>query len=170
MRNSNKPNVETFYQFKALAINGDEISMNEYKGKVILVVNSASKCAFTDQYEGLQKLYLKHKDSGFVILGFPSNQFANQEPSSNDEINSFCTLNYGVDFPMFGKIDVNGADEHPLYSYLKEAKPGFMGKSIKWNFTKFLINRRGEVVQRFAPTTKPFKLEGEIINLLKERR
>ncbi len=157
-----------FYDFSATDINGKEISMSEYKGKVVIVVNVASKCGFTPQYEGLQELYQKYDKDGLVILGFPSNQFANQEPGSNEDIKEFCTLNYGVSFPMFSKIDVNGNDAHPLYVFLKAQQSGFPGDAIKWNFTKFLIDKEGNVVERYASSTKPKSMEEEIVKLLKK--
>ena len=140
-------------------LNGVEQDLSEYVGKVVLVVNTASKCGFTYQYEGLESMYNAYKDKGLVILGFPCNQFGKQEQGSEAEIGAFCQKNYGVSFPMFSKIEVNGDDAAPLYQALKTAAPGLMGtKAIKWNFTKFLINRQGEVVRRYAPTTKPEEL------------
>lgn len=157
----------SIYDFKATLINGKEIALSEYRDHVLLIVNTASKCGFTDQYEGLEALYDEYKKRGLVILGFPSNQFANQEPGSNEEIASFCQLNYGVSFPMFAKIDVNGDQAHPLYRYLKAAAKGTLGTEvIKWNFTKFLIDRNGAVVERYAPSTRPESLRGEIEKLL----
>jgi len=158
---------QSFYDFSAKSITGKDISMSDYKGKVVVVVNVASKCGFTPQYEGLQELYQNHKEEGLVILGFPSNQFANQEPGSNEDIADFCTLNYGVTFPMFSKIDVNGKDAHPLYQFMKSQQSGFPGDAIKWNFTKFLIDKEGNVVERFASTTKPESMEKDILRLLK---
>ena len=140
-------------------LNGVEQDLSEYAGKVVLVVNTASKCGFTYQYEGLESMYNAYKDKGLIILGFPCNQFGKQEQGSEAEIGAFCQKNYGVSFPMFSKIEVNGDDAAPLYQALKTAAPGLMGtKAIKWNFTKFLINRQGEVVRRYAPTTKPEEL------------
>ncbi len=161
-------NSKTFYDYSATSIDGKDISMSEYKGKVIVIVNVASKCGFTPQYEGLQALYEKYEKEGLVILGFPSNQFANQEPASNEDIQEFCTLNYGVTFPMFSKIDVNGDNAHPLYVYLKSQQSGFPGDSIKWNFTKFLVDRKGKVVERYASTKKPESMEEDIVKLLGE--
>lgn len=149
----------SFYEFSAQTLQGKEKRMEEYKGKIVLVVNTASKCGLTPQYEGLEKLYQKYKDKGFVILGFPCNQFANQEPGDEKSISEGCLVNYGVSFPMFSKIDVNGTDAHPLYKYLKAEKKGVMGSRIKWNFTKFLINGEGKPVKRFSPLTKPEKIE-----------
>jgi len=148
-----------FYGFKAKNIQGKEISMDSYKGKTILVVNTASKCGLTPQYEGLEKLYKKYKDKGFVILGFPCNQFANQEPDDEKSISEGCLLNYGVSFPMFAKIDVNGENAHEIYKFLKQELHGLFGSKIKWNFTKFLINKNGKPIKRFAPITKPEKID-----------
>lgn len=155
------------YEFKATGINGVEHALENYSGKVLLIVNTASKCGFTPQFEGLEKLYEKYKDQGLVILGFPCNQFGKQDPGNNDEISEFCQLNYGVSFPMFAKIDVNGDDTHPLFSHLKSEAKGIAGtESIKWNFTKFLVGRDGQVIKRFAPKDKPAQIEKEIANLL----
>lgn len=157
-----------FYTIEAKTIDGDTQSLSSYQGKVVLVVNVASKCGFTYQYEGLEKLYKTYKDKGFVVLGFPSNQFSNQEPGNEEEIKKFCSLTYDVTFPLFSKIDVNGANEHPLYTYLKQEQSGFFGsRDIKWNFTKFLISKEGRVVDRFAPTTNPASIETSIKELLK---
>lgn len=156
-----------FYDFSAKNINGEEVSMREYKGKVLLVVNTASKCGLTPQFEELESLYKEYKDKGFEILGFPCNQFAKQDPGSNKEIGQFCLINYGVTFNMFEKIDVNGPTAHPIYKYLKNEAKGFLSKEIKWNFSKFLIDGDGKVVKRYSPTTKPSKLKEDIENLLK---
>ncbi|MDR3652501.1 MAG: glutathione peroxidase [Paludibacter sp.] len=158
-----------FYQFKAKSLQGKEISMKEYAGKVVLVVNTASKCGFTPQYEGLEKLYKEYKDKGLVILGFPCNQFASQEPGSAEEISKFCTLKYGVSFPMFMKIDVNGENADPLYKYLKTSLHGTLGDEIKWNFTKFLLDRKGNPIKRYAPTTRPEDITNDILKLLSEK-
>ena len=159
--------MSDFYALKATSLQGQEIEMSSYKGKTVLIVNTASKCGFTYQYEGLQQLYNKYKDQGLVVLGFPCNQFGQQEKGNSDEISEFCQLNYGVDFQMFEKVDVNGENEHPIYSYLKQQKSGFLGsKNIKWNFTKFLINKQGQVIKRFGSTTKPEKLESTLSKLL----
>ncbi|WP_321346050.1 glutathione peroxidase [uncultured Draconibacterium sp.] len=155
-----------FYQFKATSLQGKEVAMDNYKGKTVLVVNTASKCGLTPQFEGLEKLYKDYKDKGLVILGFPCNQFANQEPGDEKSIAEGCLLNYGVTFPMFSKIDVNGDNAHPIYKYLKKELGGTLGSKIKWNFTKFLIDAEGNPVKRFAPTTKPEKLESHISKLL----
>jgi glutathione peroxidase len=151
------------YDFSAKGIDGAERPLQNYKGEVLLVVNVASKCGFTPQYTGLEELYKKYHARGFEVLGFPCNQFGSQEPGNEAEIQSFCTLDYGVTFPMFAKVDVNGANAHPLYKYLKGEKPGILGtEGIKWNFTKFLVDRKGEVVKRFAPTDKPEDLGKDI--------
>ncbi len=146
---------QKFHQFSAKSLQGKEIAMDNYKGKTVLVVNTASKCGLTPQYEGLENLYKKHKDKGLVILGFPCNQFGNQEPGDEKSISEGCLVNYGVTFPMFAKIDVNGKDAHPIYKYLKKELCGFLGGKIKWNFTKFLIDKDGKPVKRFAPTLAP---------------
>ena len=157
-----------FYDFKAKTLQGKEIGMDTFKGKTVLVVNTASKCGLTPQFEGLEALYRKHQDKGLVILGFPSNQFANQEPGDEKSIAEGCLLNYGVTFPMFSKIDVNGDDAHPLYKYLKSELPGVFSNKIKWNFTKFLVDADGKPVKRFSPTTKPEKIDAYLEkNILK---
>ena len=153
---------DNFYQFTARSLQGKEISMETYKGKVVLVVNTASKCGLTPQYEGLENLYEKYKDQGLVILGFPCNQFGKQEPGTEKEISEGCLINYGVSFPMFSKTEVNGENAHPIYKYLKNRLPGVFGKNIKWNFAKFLIDRNGKPVKRFSPTTIPEKLVKDI--------
>lgn len=154
------------YDFTVLDAKKQPVSLDIYKGKVLLVVNTATGCGFTPQYEGLEALYSKYKDKGLVILDFPCNQFANQAPGTEEEIVSFCQLKYNVSFPQFAKIKVNGDDADPLYKYLKEQKGGVLGKAIKWNFTKFLIDREGNVVDRYAPTTKPEDIEKDILKLL----
>ena len=160
----------TFYAYKAIDIKGVEHTMSEYRGKVILVVNVASKCGFTPQYEGLQKLYETYENQGLEILGFPSNQFRKQEPGTHAEIQNFCKINYGVTFPLFAKIDVNGDSTHPLYVFLKQEATGFLStESIKWNFTKFLIDAKGNVLKRYGSSTKPNEIE-EDIKILLERR
>ncbi|SEN65649.1 glutathione peroxidase [Lihuaxuella thermophila] len=158
----------SIYTFSARTISGEEKSLSDYKGKVVLVVNTASKCGFTPQYKELQKLYETYHAQGFEVLGFPCDQFANQEFESNEEIQHFCKLNYGVTFPLFSKVDVKGENAHPLFKYLTANAPGFLSKEIKWNFTKFLVNKQGEVVKRYSPTTKPEKLQKEIEKLLAE--
>ncbi len=156
----------TIYDFEVITIDGKKISMNHYKGKVLLIVNVASKCGFTPQYEGLEELYKAYKEQNFMVLGFPCNQFSNQEPEDNAKIESFCSLTYGVTFDMFSKIEVNGENTHPLYKYLKKEASGFLGtQSIKWNFTKFLVNKEGKVVERFASVTKPQELKNNIEKL-----
>ncbi|NLZ15010.1 MAG: glutathione peroxidase [Thermotogaceae bacterium] len=157
-----------FYDYSARKMNGREVKMETYKGKVVIVVNTASKCGFTPQFAELETLYKKYKDQGLAILGFPCNQFANQDPASNQEIQNFCQLNYGVSFDMFEKVDVNGPETTPLYQFLKEEAKGAFGGKIKWNFTKFLIDRKGEVIRRYAPATPPLKMEEEIKKLLAE--
>jgi len=158
---------ESIYDFTVSTIMGLPKSLAEYKGKVLLIVNTASKCGFTTQYAGLQELYKTYHDKGFEILGFPCNQFKGQEPGSNEEIQNFCQVNYGVTFPMFDKIDVNGDDAHPLYEYLKKAAPGALGlTAIKWNFTKFLVDAHGNVIKRFAPDVKPEDIAPDIEALL----
>ncbi|MFD2445960.1 glutathione peroxidase [Bacillus sp. CGMCC 1.16607] len=157
----------TIYDFEVKTIRGEVQSLKDFSGKVILIVNTASECGFTPQYEGLQKLYEKYKARGFEILGFPSNQFGAQEPGTNDEIIEFCQLNYGVTFPMYAKVDVKGENAEPLFKYLSKEAPGILGsKSIKWNFTKFLIDSNGNVIKRFASTDGPEKLEEDILHLL----
>jgi glutathione peroxidase len=148
-----------FYQLSAKSLEGKEVKMGSYEGKTVLVVNTASKCGLTPQYEGLQNMYEKYKDKGLVILGFPCNQFGNQEPGDEKSIVEGCLVNYGVSFPMFSKIDVNGENAHPIFKYLKSKLRGTLGKTIKWNFTKFLIDAAGNPVKRFSPTTKPEKIE-----------
>jgi len=156
-----------FHQFKATSLQNKEIDMENYKGKVVLVVNTASKCGLTPQYEGLEKLYKDYKDRGLVILGFPCNQFGKQEPGGAKEIAEGCLINYGVTFPMFSKIEVNGDNAHPIYKYLKSELKGTFGSRIKWNFTKFLIDKDGTPYKRFSPTTTPDKLRNHIETLLK---
>jgi glutathione peroxidase len=158
-----------FYDFTASNIYGEEVSMGDYKGKVVLVVNTASKCGLTPQFKDLEALYEEYKDSGVDILGFPCNQFANQDSGTNDEIHQFCQLNYGVTFNMFEKIEVNGANAHPLYKYLKSEAKGLLSNEIKWNFTKFLIDADGNVVKRYAPTVSPVKIKKDIEKLLNKQ-
>lgn len=155
------------YDFTVKTIRGKEQSLADYKGKVLLIVNTASKCGFTPQYKELQELYEQYRDRGFVVLGFPCNQFGHQEPGTEEEIEQFCQVNYGVTFPMFAKVDVNGENAHPLFQYLKEKASDVLGtKVIKWNFTKFLVDRNGNVVARFASQTRPSELKSEIEKLL----
>ena len=150
------------YDFKVKAQDGSDVSLADYKGKVLLIVNTATGCGFTPQYDGLQDLYEKYQAQGFEILDFPCNQFANQAPGDDGEIHSFCTGRYGITFPQFSKIDVNGKNESPLFRYLKSQKGGIMGSNVKWNFTKFLVDKNGNVIDRFAPTVTPDKIESKI--------
>ena len=159
---------KSIYDFKVKTIEGKEISLNQYKDKVLLIVNVASYCGYTKQYKGLQELYAKYNDKGFEILGFPCNQFGEQEPGTNEEIKQFCSTNYSVTFPLFDKIEVNGDNAHPLYKYLKTAKPGFLNANIKWNFTKFLIDKNGNVVDRYWTKTTPDSLTTDIEKLLNQ--
>ena len=159
--------MSELYDISARTLDGTEVSLGNYRGKVLLIVNTASKCGFTPQYEGLEQLHRDYADRGLVVLGFPCNQFGAQEPGDAAEIANFCSLTYNVSFPMFAKIDVNGENTHPLYQFLKAQKPGLLGtEGIKWNFTKFLVDRAGEVVGRYAPATKPEELRKEIEALL----
>ena len=155
--------TSTVYDFSARQIDGQEISLAEFKGKVVLIVNTASKCGFTPQFGGLEQLHTSYAGKGLAVLGFPCNQFGAQDPGSNGEIESFCQLNYGVSFPMMGKIDVNGPAAHPLYKWLASEAPGLLGsKAIKWNFTKFLIGKDGHVIRRYAPLDKPADLAKDV--------
>jgi len=155
------------YQFSAKDTLGESIELSSYKNKVLLIVNTASDCGFTPQYKGLQNLYQKHQAQGLEVLAFPCNQFKQQEKGSDEEIKQFCDLRFNIKFPLFGKIDVNGDNAHPLFNFLKTQAPGVLGsKGIKWNFTKFLINKEGEVIKRYAPTTKPEAIEADIEKLL----
>lgn len=159
--------MQDIFEIEVKTIKGETIALNSFRGKVMLIVNVASKCGFTNQYEGLEKLYTSYAAKGLVVLGFPCNQFANQEPGSEKEIMEFCSLNYGVTFPMFTKVEVNGKNAHPLYRHLKEQQPGLLGSgSIKWNFTKFLVDRNGTVVKRFAPSKQIAEIEDEMSKLL----
>ncbi|MBY4678728.1 glutathione peroxidase [Marinobacterium arenosum] len=158
--------MNAFYQFSATSLQGKPVSMTEFEGKVVLVVNTASECGFTPQYQGLQTLYDKYADQGLVILGFPCNQFGQQEPGDSRQIAEGCLVNYGVSFPMFEKVEVKGTNAHPLFQYLCRELPGLLGRTIKWNFTKFLIGRDGRPLQRFAPVTKPEALEKMLVRAL----
>jgi len=159
--------MTTAHDFSARDIDGKDVSLSAWKGKAMLIVNVASKCGFTPQYTGLEALHRKYQDKGFAVLGFPCDQFGHQEPGDEAEIKNFCSLTYDVSFPMFAKIDVNGAHAHPLYQHLKKAAPGLLGsEGIKWNFTKFLVDKEGKVVDRYAPTTKPEELAKTIESLL----
>lgn len=154
------------YDHKVKDKEGKEVSLKQYEGKVLLIVNTATGCGFTPQFDGLQNLYEKYKDQGFEILDFPCNQFGNQAPGTDEEITSFCTGRFGITFPQFAKIEVNGANEDPLYTYLKKEQGGMLGSKIKWNFTKFLVDRNGNVVDRFPPTKTPEAIDAEIAKLL----
>ncbi|MBS2211234.1 glutathione peroxidase [Carboxylicivirga mesophila] len=158
--------TNNFYQFEANSLQGKTIKMSDYKGKTVLVVNTASKCGLTPQYEGLEALYQKYKDKGLVILGFPCNQFGNQEPGDEKSISEGCLINYGVSFPMFAKVDVNGEQAHPLFKYLKSELGGLLGSKIKWNFTKFIIDANSQPIKRFAPVTKPAKIDSYLSKIL----
>lgn len=158
---------ELVYDFNAELNNGENLKLSEYKDKVLLIVNTASKCGFTPQFEGLESLYEKYKDRNFEILAFPCNQFANQEPLSDEKIVEFCSVTYNVTFPVFKKIEVNGDNAHPLYKFLTKKSPGLLGtEAIKWNFTKFLIDKKGDIYKRYAPATTPEKLESDIEKLI----
>jgi glutathione peroxidase len=162
-------NMPTAYDFDAVTLDGKPVTLQDYLGRVTLVVNTASKCGLTPQYMGLEKVYERYRDRGFAVLGFPCDQFAHQEPGDAAQIAAFCQKNYGVTFPMFSKIDVNGPKTHPLYEFLKQAAPGMLGSTaIKWNFTKFLVDRRGAVRARYAPTTKPEDIAADIESALLE--
>lgn len=158
--------MTTIYDYKVKAQDGSDVLLEDYRGKVLLIVNTATECGFTPQYDGLQDLYEKYKDQGFEILDFPSNQFGGQAPGTDDEIQSFCETNFGITFPQFSKIDVNGDNEDPLYTYLKSEQGGLLGDKIKWNFTKFLVDREGNVVGRYASTVTPEKLDEKVKELL----
>ena len=158
--------MSTIYDFTAERMDGTSQAFADYKGKVLLIVNTASKCGFTPQFEGLEALYQQYKDQGLVVIGFPCNQFGAQDPGTNDEIGAFCQKNYGVSFPMMAKVDVNGDEAHPIFAWLKNQKGGLLTDGIKWNFTKFLVDTHGRVVDRFAPTKAPQDLETDIKALL----
>ncbi|MEW1981211.1 glutathione peroxidase [Citricoccus sp. NPDC079358] len=161
--------MPTLHDFTARTVAGQAQPLSDYAGQVAVVVNTASKCGLTPQYEGLQELYAAYKDQGLVVLGFPCNQFANQEPGTDAEASEFCQLNYGVEFPMFAKVDVNGSGAHPLFAWLRQETSGLLGGAIKWNFTKFLVGRDGQVLERFAPTTEPEKMRPAIEAALSAR-
>lgn len=159
--------TNSIYDFEAKTIDGKTVSLGDWKNKALLIVNVASKCGFTPQYEGLEQLHKEYADKGFAVLGFPCNQFGAQEPGQEAEIQTFCTTNFGVSFPMFAKVDVNGDDAHPLYEYLKESLPGLLGiKAVKWNFTKFLVDKNGKPVKRYAPQDKPEDIASDVKELL----
>jgi len=164
--NSSKKQTMTFYDLKANTPDGEELPMAAYKGKVVLIVNTATKCGFAPQFKGLQDLHQKYADKGLVVIGFPCNQFRNQEPETNESMVQYCQMNHGVTFQLTQKIDVNGASTHPIFKYLKQELGGTFGSKIKWNFTKFLIDREGKPIKRFAPITKPEKIEKDILKLL----
>ena len=159
--------MTSIYQFEAELLDGKNKSFADYEGKVLLIVNTASKCGFTPQFSGLEKLYEKYKDQGFEVLGFPCNQFGGQDPGSNEQIGAYCQKNYGVNFPMFAKVDVKGPEAHILFRYLTNNSKGILGNGIKWNFTKFVIDAEGNPVKRYAPITSPLKMEQLIVSLLK---
>ena len=159
--------MTTIYDFQAEMLEGEQKNFSEYQGKVLLIVNTASQCGLTPQFEGLEQLYQDYQSKGLIILGFPCNQFAHQDPLTNEEIGGFCQRNYGVSFPMFAKVDVNGSTAHPLYQYLTAEAKGILGsQKIKWNFTKFLINQEGKVIKRYAPLIKPEKIAKDVQKLL----
>ena len=158
--------MATIYDFKALTSKGEELDFKDFEGKVLLIVNTASKCGFTPQFDGLEALNQKYKDRGLVVIGFPCYQFMNQDPGSDEEISGFCQLNFGVTFQMMKKVDVNGENAHPIFKYLKKETGGFITDAVKWNFTKFLISRDGKSIERFAPITSPSKMEKAIEKLL----
>ncbi|WP_151825161.1 glutathione peroxidase [Acinetobacter bereziniae] len=160
--------MTNIYQFEAELLEGENKSFSDYQGKVLLIVNTASKCGFTPQFAGLEKLYEKYKDQGLEVLGFPCNQFGGQDPGTNEQIGSYCQRNYGVSFPMFAKVNVKGPEAHVIFRYLTNNSKGILGNGIKWNFTKFLINKKGEVINRYAPTTKPEDIELDIEKALAE--
>ncbi|MBJ9953726.1 MULTISPECIES: glutathione peroxidase [Acinetobacter] len=160
--------MTNIYQFEAELLEGENKSFSDFEGKVLLIVNTASKCGFTPQFAGLEKLYEKYKDQGLEVLGFPCNQFGGQDPGTNEQIGSYCQRNYGVSFPMFAKVNVKGPEAHVIFRYLTNNSKGILGNGIKWNFTKFLINKKGEVINRYAPTTKPEDIEQDIEKALAE--
>lgn len=160
--------AQNLYELTATLNNGQEKKLGDYQGKVLLIVNTASQCGFTPQYKGLQAMYDKYKGEGLEILGFPCDQFGHQEPGNDSEIQNFCEMNFGVQFPLFKKIEVNGEGAHPVFKYLKQEAPGFLSTSIKWNFTKFLVDKQGKVIKRFAPMTPPEKIDQQIKDLLKK--
>lgn len=160
--------MSNIYQFEAELLDGRNKAFRDYQGQVLLIVNTASKCGFTPQFSGLEKIHRKYHDEGFSVLGFPCNQFGGQDPGNNDQIGAFCQKNYGVSFPMFAKVNVKGPEAHVVFRYLTNHSKGLLGSGIKWNFTKFLINRQGQVIQRYAPTTKPESIEQDIEQALAE--
>ncbi len=171
IRVSDKPKIEDVYGFSAPLLDGSEARLDTLRGKVLLIVNTASRCGFTPQYAGLEQLYRRYRDRGLEVLGFPCNQFGRQEPGTESEIGAFCEKNYGVSFPMFAKVEVNGADTHPLYQFLKRQRRGLLGmERIQWNFTKFLVDRQGRVVRRYGSSRKPVAIAPEIERLLDDGR
>ena len=160
--------MTNIYQFEAELLEGENKSFSDYEGKVLLIVNTASKCGFTPQFAGLEKVYEKYKDQGLEVLGFPCNQFGGQDPGTNEQIGAYCQRNYGVSFPMFAKVNVKGPEAHVIFRYLTNNSKGILGSGIKWNFTKFLINKKGEVINRYAPTTKPEDIEQDLEKALAE--
>ena len=158
--------MEKIFDFKALTSKGKELDFSQFEGKVMLIVNTASKCGFTPQFAGLEALHQKYKDKGLVVIGFPCNQFASQDPGTDSEIEGFCQLNYGVTFQIMKKIDVNGENTHPVFRFLKDNSKGVLGSKVKWNFTKFLVAKDGKTIKRYAPVTKPEKLEKDIEEFL----
>lgn len=159
--------MKAIYDFEVKTIDGQPIKLDQFRGKTLLIVNTASQCGYTPQYEGLNNLYREFRDKGFVVLGFPCNQFGNQEPGSDSDIATFCDVNYRIEFPLFSKIEVNGSNEHPLYSFLKNEAPGLLGtKAIKWNFTKFLVDKNGKVLKRYAPNDEPKDIARTISKIL----
>jgi glutathione peroxidase len=154
--------MSNFYDLTVKTPSGQELNMADYKGKPVLIINTATKCGLTPQFDGLEKLHQDYKDKGLVVLGFPCNQFAGQEPETNDSIVEACKINHGVTFQLTEKVDVNGSDTHPVFKHLKKEQGGFLGSKIKWNFTKFLVNKEGKVIQRYSPTTAPDKIAGDI--------
>lgn len=155
-----------FYSLKTKTPNGRLLSMNEFEGKAVLIVNTATKCGLTPQFEGLEELHRKYKDKGLIVLGFPCDQFKSQEPETNETMEEVCKINYGVSFQLTEKVDVNGKTEHPVFTWLKNKKSGFFGKKIRWNFTKFLIDKTGKTVKRYSPTTEPKKIEKDIVQVI----
>ncbi|ADC50125.1 bacillithiol peroxidase [Alkalihalophilus pseudofirmus OF4] len=158
--------MSTVHDFTVQSTKGEEVSLSTYKGQIMLIVNTATKCGLAPQFKGLEKLHQQYKDKGLAVLGFPCNQFMNQEPVSDEQMTEACEINFGVTFPLFAKINVNGSDAHPLYKHLKKEQKGLLSSEIKWNFTKFLVDKNGEVVKRFGPNTSPEKMEDEIKELL----
>ena len=159
--------MTSLQDFSATSLDGQEVDLSAYAGQVVLVVNTASQCGFTPQYQGLQELFTQYQDQGFTVLGFPCDQFGNQEPGDSAEIGAFCEKNYGVTFPMMSKVEVNGDNAHPVYQWLRQEKGGMLGSKIKWNFTKYLVGKDGQVIDRYAPTTKPEKIAGDVEKALR---